>query len=127
MEYIVLLAFAYILLNVCGKMLRHFLSLETTALWLLVIGLCLFGLEWVGLLLIAWRYIVIPVGKYYERHPKCVYGKGRNEAAISNRTVMWLIPLFWPFLIARMFLSGKQYKPSLDEYDYEQHIKVNGK
>ena len=127
MEFVILLAFAYILLKVCGKMLRHFLSPETTAFWLVVIGLCLFGLEWTGLLLIAWRYIVTPIGRYYERHPKRRYGKGRNKAAISNRTVMWLIPLFWPFLIARMFLSGKQYKPLLDEYDYEQHIKVNGK
>lgn len=49
MEYIVLLAFAYILLKLCGKMLRHFLSPETTAFWLVVIGLCLFGLEWAGL------------------------------------------------------------------------------
>lgn len=39
MEYIVLLAFAYILLKLCGKMLRHFLSPETTAFWLVVIGL----------------------------------------------------------------------------------------
>ena len=27
MEYIVLLAFAYILLKLCGKMLRHFVSI----------------------------------------------------------------------------------------------------
>lgn len=40
---------------------------------------------------------------------------------------MWLIPIFWPFLIAKMFFGGKQYKPSLDEYDYEQHLKSNGR
>ena len=36
MDYIVLLAFAYILLKVCGKMLRYFLSPETTVFWLVV-------------------------------------------------------------------------------------------
>ena len=127
MEYIILLTFAYILLKVCGKMLRHFLSPETTAFWLVAIGLCLFGLEWVGLLLIAWRYIVIPVGRYYEKHPGRRYNRKCHVKPISNRAVMWVIPVFWPFLIARMFLSGKQYKPSLDEYDYEQHLKSNGK
>lgn len=127
MDYIVLLAFAYILLKVCGKMLRYFLSPETTVFWLVVIGFCLFRLEWVGLLLMAWRYIVIPVGRYYERHPKRRFEKCHKKLAVSNRTVMWLIPVFWPFLIARMFLSGKTYKPGMDEYDYEQFLKGNGK
>lgn len=84
MEYIILLAFAYILLKVCGKMLRHFLSPETTAFWLIVIGLCLFGLEWAGLLLIAWRYIVIPIGRFYERHPGRKYDRKGHEKSISN-------------------------------------------
>ncbi len=127
MEYIILLAFAYILLKVCGKMLRHFLSPETTAFWLIVIGLCLFGLEWAGLLLIAWRYIVIPIGRFYERHPGRKYDRKGHEKSISNRTVMWMIPVFWPFFIVRMFLSGKTYKPKMNEYDYEQFLKGNGK
>ena len=127
MEYIVLLAFAYILLKLCGKMLRHFLSPETTAFWLVVIGLCLFGLEWAGLLLIAWRYIVIPIGIYYERHPGRRYNRKSHGNSNINRAVMWLIPVFWPFLIARMFLSGKTYKPGMTEYDYEQFLKGNGK
>lgn len=123
MEYIVLLAFTYILLKLCGKMLRHFLSPETTAFWLVVIGLCLFGLEWAGLLLIAWRYIVIPIGIYYERHPGRRYNRKSHGNSNINRAVMWLIPVFWPFLIARMFLSGKTYKPGMNEYDYEQFLK----
>ncbi|WP_241148391.1 hypothetical protein [Bacteroides sp. An19] len=93
MKYIVLLVFAYILLKVCGKMLRHFLSPETTAFWLVAIGLCLFGLEWTGLLLIAWRYIVIPIGIYYERHPGRRYNRKSHGNSIINRAVMWLIPV----------------------------------
>ncbi len=127
MEYIILLAFAYILLKVCGKMLRHFLSPETTTFWLVVIGLCLFGLEWVGLLLIAWLYIVIPAGRYYERHPGRRNNRKSHGKSISNRAVMWMIPVFWPFLIARMFLSGKTYKLTMNEYDYEQFLKGNAK
>ncbi|WP_239473363.1 hypothetical protein [Bacteroides gallinaceum] len=94
---------------------------------MVVIGLCLFGLEWAGLLLIAWRYIVIPIGIYYERHPGRRYNRKSHGNSIINRAVKWLIPVFWPFLIARMFLSGKTYKPGMNEYDYEQFLKGNGK
>lgn len=43
-----------------------------------------------------------------------------------NTALMWLIPLFWPILIFRTFFRDKQVG-KLDAYDYEQHIKSNGK
>lgn len=50
-----------------------------------------------------------------------------NLIFISNSRILWAIPIFWPILIARMFLSGKTYKPTMNEYDYEQFLKGNGK
>ena len=103
MGYIILIVLGYFLLKFCGKILRKVCSAETTALWLAVL-FCWFLLDWfwVGAIILAWRYILIPVAKYQER-------------------------IFWPILIAKMFLSGKTYKPTLNEYDYEQFLKGNGK
>lgn len=43
-----------------------------------------------------------------------------------NYLLMWMIPIFWPFLIFQTFFRDKQ-AGKLDEYDYEQHLKSNGK
>lgn len=43
-----------------------------------------------------------------------------------NYLLMWLIPLFWPFLIFQTFFRDKP-AGVLNEYDYEQHLKSNGK
>jgi hypothetical protein len=79
---------------------------------------------WVGAILLAWRYILIPFAKYQERHPNRYM---RNGNANLNKVILWAIPIFWPILIARLFLSGKTYKPRMNEYDYEQFLKGNGK
>lgn len=124
MDWILLLIVGYFFLKICGKILRKLFSPETTALWLVALGLCFVGLSWLGLLILAWKYLLVPAGNYCERQQ---HRKRRKSGTVSNETIMWLIPIFWPFLIAKMFFSGKQYKPSLDEYDYEQHLKSNGK
>ena len=71
---------------------------------------------------------MIPVAKYQERHP---YRYKRNANGNTNtnwnKVILWAIPLFWPILIARLFLSGKTYKPTMNEYDYEQFLKGNAK
>ena len=124
MGYIILIVMGYFLLKICGKVLRKIFSAETTALWLVALGLCFVGLSWLGLLILAWKYLLVPIGNYCERQQR---RKRRSGGTVSNESIMWLIPIFWPFLIAKMFFGGKQYKPSLDEYDYEQHLKSNGK
>ena len=124
MGYVILIILGYFLLKIFGKVLRKVCSAETTALWLVALGLCLVGLSWLGLLILACKYLIIPIGNYCERQQR---KKKRGGGTVSNESIMWLIPIFWPFLIAKMFFGGKQYKPSLDEYDYEQHLKSNGK
>ena len=124
MGYVILIVMGYFLLKICGKVLRKVCSAETTALWLVALGFCFVGLSWLGLLILAWKYLIIPIGNYCERQQR---QKRRSGGTVSNESIMWLIPIFWPFLIAKMFFGGKQYKPSLDEYDYEQHLKSNGK
>lgn len=124
MGYVILIIMGYFLLKIFGKVLRKVCSAETTALWLVALGLCLVGLSWLGLLILACKYLIIPIGNYCERQQR---KKKRGGGTVSNESIMWLIPIFWPFLIAKMFFGGKQYKPSLDEYDYEQHLKSNGK
>ena len=53
--------------------------------------------------------------------------KARPKKGINlNYLLIWMIPLFWPFLIFQTFFRDKQ-AGKLDEYDYEQHLKSNGK
>jgi heme/copper-type cytochrome/quinol oxidase subunit 2 len=127
MKYIVLIVLGYVLLKFCGKILRKVCSAEATALWLAVL-FCWLILDWfwVGAILLAWRYILIPVAKYQERHPK-QYKRNDYGGTNWSKVILWAIPIFWPILIARMFLSGKTYKPTMNEYDYEQFQKGNGK
>ena len=40
--------------------------------------------------------------------------------------LMWMIPLFWPYLIFRTCFRDKQVG-ELNAYDYEQHLRSNGK
>lgn len=127
MGYIILIVLGYFLLKLCGKVLRKVCSAETTTLWLAVL-FCWLILDWfwVGAILLAWRYILIPVAKYQERHPNR-HKRNANGGTNWNKVILWAIPIFWPILIARMFLSGKTYKPTMNEYDYEQFLKGNAK
>lgn len=128
MGYIILLIVGYFFLRICWKILRHILSPETAALWLVAFGLMIVGFTWAGLLILGWRYILMPIFRYQEKHPRKCRTRGQEKGGgLSNETAMWLIPIFWPFLIAKRLFGGKTYKPSLDEYDYEQHLKSNGK
>lgn len=43
-----------------------------------------------------------------------------------NYILMWMIPLFWPILVFRTFFGDKQVG-ELNAYDYEQHLRSNGK
>ena len=65
---------------------------------------------------------MVSVAKYQEQHSNR-YKRDANGNTNWNKVILWAIPLFWPILIARMFLSGKTYKPTMNEYDYEQFLK----
>ena len=62
--------------------------------------------------------------KNYRRknNRKTAFSRGGHP----NALLMWMIPLFWPILIFRTFFRDKQVG-KLDAYDYEQHLKSNGR
>ena len=93
MEYIVLIVLGYILLKFCSKLLRKVCSAETTALWLAVL-FCWLILDWfwVGAILLAWRYILIPVAKYQERHPKQYKRNDYGRVQIGARSFYGQFP-----------------------------------
>lgn len=53
---------------------------------------------------------------------KAAYSSSSNLSYI----LLWLVPLFWPVLIFQTFFRDKQAGKQ-NEYDYEQHLKSNGK
>lgn len=53
---------------------------------------------------------------------KATSKKGINYSYL----LLWMIPLFWPFLIFQTFFRDKP-AGVLNEYDYEQHLKCNRK
>lgn len=56
--------------------------------------------------------------------------KQRTSSASNssmNKALMYLIPIFWPYLILKAIFSEKQVKTDMSPYDYEQHLKSNGK
>ncbi len=62
---------------------------------------------------------------------KAVEHKERSKSSSSNssmnKALMYLIPIFWPYLILKAIFSEKQAKTDMSPYDYEQHLKSNGK
>ena len=121
MDFIISIIFVLFVLNIIGKILKHLFKPDTVAFWLIAVGLmCIPNWGWTGLLLVAWRYIIIPIGRYQEKH-------GDNSSGISNSTLLWLIPLFWPFLILKLFFTGKVEKTDTSYSDYLEHKKHNGR
>ena len=53
--------------------------------------------------------------------------KHNKENTLSNTTVMWLCPLFWPLLIAKLFFGGKQVKQDTRYADWEEHKRRTGR
>lgn len=92
MGHIILFVLGYFLLKLCGKILRKVCSAETTALWLAML-FCWFLLDWfwMGAIILAWLYILMPVTKYQERRPKRYK---RNGEGVINKAILWIIPIF---------------------------------
>ena len=49
----------------------------------------------------------------------------KRKSIGSGNWIFYAIPIFWPFLIARLVLGGKTAKTDMTPYDYEQHLKSN--
>lgn len=126
MDIILLIIVGYLFLRICWKLFRSIMSQETAAIWLVSLGLMLAGLQWIGVGILAWRYLLIPVGRYCERRERSRRRKGKGTE-LSNDTVMWLVPIFWPIMIAKWLLKDKTLPNDNSPYDYEQFKKTNGK
>lgn len=60
------------------------------------------------------------------RKPSCEgREKRKDEAKDSVRWIYYLIPIFWPFLIAKVLIDDRHKPTDMTPYDYEQHLKSN--
>ncbi|WP_163209937.1 hypothetical protein [Bacteroides sp. 519] len=131
MSYILLIIVAYFLLRIVGKMLRHFMSSSNVAFWLLMLGLLFIphGV-WVSLTIIVGRYVVAPIMRHLpkEKEKNCSRKKGSGSDGTNwNTIIMLAIPIFWPFLILKLFVKDKTLPNDNRPFDYEQHEKSNGR
>lgn len=131
MSYILLIIVAYFLLRIVGKMLRHFMSSSNVAFWLLILGLLFIPHgAWVSLVIIVGRYVVAPIMRHLpkEKEKECSRKKDSgSEGTNWNTIIMLAIPIFWPFLILKLFVKDKTLPNDNRPFDYEQHEKNNGR
>lgn len=92
-----------------------------------------------GILLFALVVLLATFAKMYNEMQQQEGGKYKKEFAKNgrrtsrkvscssmNKVLLYLIPIFWPYLIIKAILSVKQVKMDMTPYDYEQHLKSNG-
>lgn len=131
MSYILLIIVAYFLLRIVGKMLRHFMSPSNVAFWLLMLGLLFIPHgAWISLAIIVGRYVVAPIMRHIPKQKERDYSqkKGSGSDSINwNAIIMLAIPIFWPFLILKLFVKDKTLPNDNRPFDYEQHEKCNGR
>jgi len=59
------------------------------------------------------------------RQPSKSRQADRKGRCSGYRWILYLIPIFWPFLVLRLFLDDKPRPTDMTPYDYEQHEKCN--
>lgn len=146
MEYLVL---GFIILTVIGYLINLLRTVIVVATFLLAAYLLFFTDYLVlGILVaIGWLVLASAFGKCEDDAKKKDYmpvkakkpdssfyttsihdkRKKTSKRGINyNYLLLWLIPLFWPFLIFQTFFRDKP-AGVLNEYDYEQHLKSNRK
>ena len=129
MSYILLILVAYFLLRIVGKMLRHFMSPSNASFWLLILGLLFIpNCAWLSVAIIVGRYVVAPIIRHLPKEKDNDYyrkkGSGSDDAN-WNTLIMLAIPIFWPFLILKVFVKDKTLPNDNRPFDYEQHEKSN--
>lgn len=129
MSYILVIIVAYFILKIVGKILRHFMSPSSVGFWLLMLGLLFipYG-AWISLAIIVGRYVVAPIIRHLPKEKDYFRKKGSGSDGTNwNTIIMLAIPLFWPFLILKLFVKDKTLPNDNRPYDYEQHDKSNGR
>lgn len=129
MSYILIIVVAFILLRLVGKMLRHFMSPSYVGFWLLILVLFFIPhCAWISLAIIVGRYVIAPIVRHLPKEKDYSRKKGkRSDGTNWNTIIMLAIPIFWPFLILRLFVKDKTLPNDNSPFDYEQHEKSNGR
>lgn len=131
MSYILIIIVAFFLLRIVGKMLRHFMSPSNVGFWLLILGLLFIPhCAWISLAIIVGRYVIAPIVRYMSKEKEKDYSRkkrSRNDGTNWNTIIMLAIPIFWPFLILKLFVKDKTLPNDNSPFDYEQHEKSNGR
>jgi hypothetical protein len=112
-----------------GKMLRHFMSPSNVGFWLLILGLLFIPHgAWISLAIIVGRYVIAPIVKHIPKEKDYSQKKeSRSDGVNWNTIIMLAIPIFWPFLILKLFVKDKTLPNDNRPFDYEQHEKCNGR
>ncbi len=127
MSYILIIVVAYFLLRIVGKMLRHFMSPSNVGFWLMILGLLFIPhCAWISLAIIVGRYVVAPIVRHLPKEVTQTRKKGGDNTN-WNTIIMLAIPIFWPFLILKLFVKDKTLPNDNSPFDYEQHEKCNGR
>lgn len=131
MSYILIIIAAFFLLKMIGKMFRHFMSSSNVGFWLVILALLFIPhYSWISLVIILGRYIVAPIIRRLPKDNEKDYSrKKRNKSDDTNwnTIIMLAIPIFWPFLILKLFVKDKTLPNDNTPFDYEQHEKSNGR
>lgn len=129
MSHILIIIVAFFLLRIVGKMLRHFMSPSNVGFWLLILGLLFIPhCAWISLAIIVGRYVIAPIVRYMSKEKEKDYSRkkrSRNDGTNWNTIIMLAIPIFWPFLILKLFVKDKTLMNDNRPFDYEQHEKSN--
>ncbi|MCA4532239.1 hypothetical protein LDZ77_07410 [Bacteroides xylanisolvens] len=129
MSYILIIVVVFILLRIAGKMLRYFMSPSNVGFWLLILGLLFIPhCAWISLAIIIGCYVVAPIIRHLPKDNKKDYSrkKGNGDGSTNwNTIIMLAIPIFWPFLILKLFVKDKTLPNDNSPFDYEQHEKSN--
>lgn len=130
MSYILIIVVAFFLLRIVGKMLRHFMSPSNVGFWLLILGLLFIPhCAWISLAIIIGRYVVAPIVRHLPKDNEKDYSRkkgNRNDSTNWNTIIMLAIPIFWPFLILKLFVKDKTLPSDNRAAEYEEWKKGNG-
>lgn len=130
MSYILIIIVAFFLLRIVGKMLRHFMSPSNVGFWLLILGLLFIPhCTWISLAIIVGRYVVAPIIRHLPKDDEKDYSRkkgNRSDGTNWNIIIMLAIPIFWPFLILKMFVKDKTLPSDNRAAEYEEWKKGNG-
>ncbi len=130
MSYILIIVVAFFLLRMVGKMLRHFMSPSNVGFWLLILALLFIPhCAWLSLAIIVGRYVVAPIIRHLPKDDEKDYSRkkgNRSDGTNWNTIIMLAIPIFWPFLILKMFVKDKTLPSDNRAAEYEEWKKGNG-